>query len=439
MKSVTPEAIKASRVYFTEFDRVTFSQVAWTPSDVAGIRRNLERKLKLLTLVKGHVVVAASHLLESELALGVLLPHPRLFSEAVIVPALRSDFTGFEHFLDSKIAEGKESDHYQGSKRRQMAQMLDSTTAMAVRWDVKQTSDWFKQRLVNDINDEGSLIRSCLRGVGVVPPLSLAEQIRAVPKVSRKDIYLLAKNTNDKKLWDLVCNYADFLYYLTGAKAVRSEGVLPQENLLDFSLSDMANGRTRLSEMEVFFKIFVDLIKTTTHTHFPTNLLDAISMEDVLDLHSVAVSERFVEKYNSIQEKTKAGLSIRDPERLVLLMQELESFERQLHSEYSAAIEKELPRHLREQHTTQAAKFLNATACLLIPPWGTVNDIQEFLVSGIELTGKRSLVSSIARRTRNRIKAWCQALDNSRLEDKPVLIRFARHLQEQYARALLDP
>ena len=51
MKSVSPESIRASRVYFTEFDRVTYSQVAWTPDDVEAIRRNMERKLKLVVLV----------------------------------------------------------------------------------------------------------------------------------------------------------------------------------------------------------------------------------------------------------------------------------------------------------------------------------------------------------------------------------------------------
>jgi len=82
MRSVFPESIRASRVYFTEFDRVTYSQVAWTPADVSAIRRNMERKLKLVALVKGHVVIAASHLLESELAHEVLLPHLR--SSAVL-------------------------------------------------------------------------------------------------------------------------------------------------------------------------------------------------------------------------------------------------------------------------------------------------------------------------------------------------------------------
>ena len=94
-ESILPDTIQASRVYFTEFDRTTYSQVAWTVSEVETIRRNLERKVKLLALIKGHVVIASSHLLESELAHETFLDHPRLFSDGVILPALRSGVSRF--------------------------------------------------------------------------------------------------------------------------------------------------------------------------------------------------------------------------------------------------------------------------------------------------------------------------------------------------------
>ncbi len=96
MNLVSPKSIKASRVYFTEFDRVSYSQLVLSAAELESIRHNIERKLKLLVLIKGHVIIAASHLLESELAREVLFPHPRLFSNGVIVPALRVEFKGFK-------------------------------------------------------------------------------------------------------------------------------------------------------------------------------------------------------------------------------------------------------------------------------------------------------------------------------------------------------
>lgn len=74
MDQTKSDQLSPHRVYFTEFDHVTYSQVVWTPNDVEEIKRNLNRKLKLLTLTKGHVVIAASHLLKSELAREVILP-----------------------------------------------------------------------------------------------------------------------------------------------------------------------------------------------------------------------------------------------------------------------------------------------------------------------------------------------------------------------------
>jgi len=433
MKSVKPSEILPSRAYFTEFDRVTFSQVAWTASDVQAIHRNVERKLKLLALLKGHVVIAASHLLESELAHDVLLPHPRLFSEKVVVPALRSDFRGFESFLDAKVAEGKEAEKYSGSTSREMAQMLDSETALSVRWQVDQTSEWFKKRLLSDLTEKGSLLNSWLRRANVDVPPDLISQISDSPRLSRQDVYLLAKNTGNKDIWKAVSEYADFLYYLSGARAVRSEGVLPQENLIDFSLSDMTQGRTHLSELEVFFKIFVDLVKAVTHTHVPVDLLDALSVDDILDLHHIAVDDRFVEKYNAIQVKTKEGLTIQDPERLVLLMEELAEFEQSLHTEYQAALDLELPRHLKNAKTSKAGKFLSAIACLCVPVWGVLDGAKEVVVSGLDLAGKKKTVEAAQKRVAGHMKACNQLLDKTPIEAKPILIEFVKHVQKRYA------
>jgi hypothetical protein len=348
------------------------------------------------------------------------------------------EFAGFEEFLNLKLSEGRESAQYEGGMRREMAQMLDSQVALTVKWEVGQTSEWFKERLLSDITDEQSLLRSCLRESGAIIPSSLVSRIRAIPRLSRRDVYTSAKETGDKNLWNIVCEYADFVYYLSGARAVCSEGVLPQENLMDFSLSDMVGGRTNLSDMEVFFKIFVDLVKTATCTHFPVDVLDTLTIDDILDLHSVAVEDRFVEKYNMIQERTKEGLAIRDPERLVLLMEELEQFEQQLHEEYCTAIEKELPRYRKDLKTLEAAKFLNATASLVIPAWGLVTGSKDVLVSGLEFAGMDRIANLAQRRIESRVNACERLLDRTGLEGKPILLGFVKRLQERYAKKMLS-
>ncbi len=251
-------------------------------------------------------------------------------------------------------------------------------------------------------------------------------------------MYLTAKATGDKELWRIVCEYADFLYYLTGAKAVCSEGLLPQENILDFSLSDLAGGHTRLSDSVVFFKMFVDLVKNATHTYFPMDILDALSIEDILDLHYIAVEDGFVEKYNAIQKKTKDGLAIHDPERLVLLMEELEEYERQLQNEYRISIEKELPKYFRSSKKNKAAKFLNATASLFLSPWGIVSGTKDMVVSGLELVGAERIANITQDRIQRRLKACVDLLCMTNIEGKPVLLGFVKRLQERYAKGMLE-
>lgn len=438
MKIIDHMSMRASRVYFTEFDRVTYSQVAWTENDIEEILTNMERKLKLVSMIKGHVVIAASHLLESELAIETLLQNPRLFSDGVIVPALRSEYAGFEDFLDSKLAEGREAAQYEGSERREMAQMLDSHVSMAVRWEADKASAWFKERLLSDIGNDGSLLGASIRKCGAAVTPKLISTIREKPLLSRGDVYIAAKETGDKNLWHILSEYADFIYYLSGARAVGSEGVLPQENMVDFSLVDLSGGHTNLSDMAVFFKLFVDIVKEATNTHFPVDFLDALTVEDILDLHALAVESRFVDKYNLIQERTKQGLEISDPDRLVLLMEELEQYERDLHSEFAAAVRREMPRYQRDARNLKNANFMNATANLIVPAWGAVTGAKEILVSGLEAAGLDGIVGRARKGITGRLDALANLIDRTAIEDKPVLLNFVKHMQRRYSGKMLD-
>ncbi len=436
MKRLAPDEIQMSRVYFTEFDRVTYSQVAWTADDVEGIKLSLERKLKLLALVKGHVVIAASHLIESELAHEILLPHPRLFSDGLIIPALRSEFGSLREFADSKIAEGKEADLYKGGPRLEMVQVVDESSRWITPWDVRATSGWFKERLLRDIEDRQSILRLAAPNDYFDWP-KVTGELQNLSSISRGEVYRIAKATGHKQLWGILSNWADFIYYLSGAVAVQSEGVLPQENLLDFSLTDLAGGRTCLSEMQVFFKLFVDLVKQATHSHFPVDVLDALTIEDALDLHEVAVSGRFIDKYNLILERTKEGLAIHDPERLVLLMEELAQFETELQREYDNEIQSELPLYRKEKQTREAHEMLSATASLIVPFYDLPKTANELIASGLRLAGRKEWAERLEKGVEGSLRAIDHLLDRREMEAKPVLLDFVEKIKQRYAEKLI--
>lgn len=436
-----PTAMQAAnRVFLTEFDRITYSQVGWTAGEVDEIRSNLERKLKLLGLVKGHVLVPASHLLESDLARELVLGHPALFSSGIIVPALRSDFESCEAFLDGKLADAdtSESALYRGPEQREMARLIDRE-ARIERWDVTDASSWFKARLLSDVDDDKSLLRSSLRNAGLSLPSDFRARVAETPVLSRGATYRIARDAGSTRLWGFLCDYADFVYYLGGARAVRSEGVLPQENLVDFSTHELIGRRTRLSELEIFFKLFVDVVKAATSTHFPVDFLDAMTIDDVIELHTVAVSTQFVERYNLIQAKTKEGLSIHDPERLVLLMDELDEFERDLHHNMETSIERELPDRLRRRRTVDAGRSILSLPSLLIPYHEPTVGPQDIVVSGLQVAARRGLTDAIDHRIRDGVDT-CQVLvDHSHLVDRPVLLAFVDKLKTRYAQKLIGP
>jgi hypothetical protein len=436
MKLIAPESLTAARVYFTQFDRVTYSQVAWTPADVERIKRSLARKVKLLALVKGHVVIAASHLLESELAHEVLFDHPRLLSEGVVVPALRSEFGSVGAFLDAKIAEGKEGEVYAGPARRDMARLLDGEAALAVRWDVASTSGWFKRRLLADLREDGTLLRTWLARERILVPANFLASLEGLENPSRKDVYKLAQATGNKRLWTVACEWADFLYYLSGALAVRSEGVLPQENLLDFSLSDLAGGRTQLTDLEVFFKIYVDLVKTATGLYFPVDLLDALTTEDALDLHRIAIDDDFTAKYEAIQTRTKAGLMLQDAERLVLALREVETYERELRANYARTIDRELPLYLRARKRKLGTRILQAIGSLFVPYFDAPQNAQELVVSGLKFAGKDAAAKAFESRTARGVRALQRLARRGDADARPVLLAFADEVRRRYASTL---
>lgn len=436
-KTLPAPELPASRTYFAEFDRTLYSQFSWTWDEVEELRVGLKRKLKLLGLVKGHIIVPASHLLESELARGIVEECPQLLQRGVIVPALRGDFATAQAFLDAKLADPDpgEAKLYEGTGPRNIAMLIDQCVRIE-RWQISDASDWFKTRLLADVDDDRSLLRAALRRHGLALSADFRTRIADLPRVSRGAVYNVAKDLGNTDLWELLCTYVDFLYYLGGARAVRSEGVLPQENLIDFSVEELTGRQTRLSELEVFFKIFIDVVKAATSTHFPVDLLDALSLEDVVELHEIPTSREFVQKYNLIQAMTKEALTLHDPERLVLLMEELDAFEQDLHRNMEANVVSEIPARLKQRKKGEAVGFLHSVASLIIPYYGTPGSLRDIVVSGLRLAGLREIADSIDERVRSGVAALGTVGGGSDLAMKPVLLTFVDRLKREYVEKL---
>jgi hypothetical protein len=336
-------------------------------------------------------------------------------------------------FLEVKREETKSRIHnpYHTKISEDVAQLIDES-ATVVRWEVTQMSNWFRDRLVVDLEDEKSLLRSVLIKSNILVPKELAQIIFKEKVLRREKVDSIVNSFNNPTLRNIIVAYADFLYYLSGARTTGSEGVLPQENLIDFSIGDLIGKRTNLSEHEIFFKIFIDTVKAKTSTIFPSDFLDAISMKDALELRNIAISRDFTSKYNNIQKKTKGGLEIRDPERLVLLMNELEELEVELHENYSKELDKELPTRIKENKKRNTGDVVNSVGQILIPFYGLPSAASNFLISGMKVFNMEESATKLEGKIKQGLQACEYLLEDAKLLDKQILLDFVDKMKDKF-------
>ena len=434
MKSVEPKELMPHRVFFTEFDRYN-SYSNWNVNK-EDIERQLHRKIKLLILTKGHLVVAASQLLESPFAHELILKHPKILNSGSLISSMKYGHDDTVDFLNEKRKEQEKiiSNPYHTSKANEVASAIDSI-GTSVRWNLSGISTWFRDRLALDINDSKSLLRVTLAHEGIILPNDLSGTIAEQDVLSRGRVEEILKDYNNPQLNNIVLAYSDFIYYLSGARTTNSEGILPQENLVDFSIGDLLGSKTKLSDSEIFFKIFIDTVKAKTSTVFPVDFLDAITIEDAIELREIAISKKFIEKYNTIQIKTKEALNIHDPQGLVLLMSELEQFETELFREFSETFEKELPTRIREDKKRAVGNMLHSVASLLIPGYSP-ESYKEILVSGLTLAGKKEVANNVNSKITKGLFACESMLENMNLLDKQILLDFVDVMKKKYVTKL---
>ena len=436
MKYIEPQNLNTPRAYFTEFDRITYSQVAWTEKDVAAIKLDLERKIKLLGCIKGKVIIATSHLFESELSQEFIKENPIVLEEGIILPALMSQHKSFSAFLSHKREDLKEQNNYIGQDKDEINLLLSNSVDAVVKWDSQATTSWLKQRLLQDLEDEKSVLRFNLSDV----PMSLiAEAISRISDIespSRGELYKIAKNSGNKVLWTRLSGYTDFVYYLSGAHAVNSEGILPQENLVDFSIADLACGKTKLSDYEIFYRIFLNIIKERTQKFFPLEILDVLTFNDIVELRKTLLHSGFVEKYNTLMEKTKQRVEITDTEQLILTVDELAQYENELHLIFTDSVVKEVYQMKKKDLQKRGAKVLTSIGSLLTF-YGTATSLTQLTVNVLSFLGFKKQVDHIGKRIEQNVGHLQKLVDRSSLDRKPLLVKYLSEMSKKYSSKLI--
>lgn len=353
--------LQGASAYFTSFD----NRIVTSTRDFERLSREVERKLKILLLTKNNVVCAASHLV-NPVAFKLLFNNPILFEKELIIPAFRSDKDDISELFERKKVSSD-------TKRNYTAFYSDHLTK-TVRWTVKDGSTRFRDSFVQGLKASKSVIRNNLKQLSQKEINELIDKVQKEELLDRDTIEtLIMKFDVQSKM--ILRNYRELLYHMSGARAVNCESTLPQENYIDYSFADMKERKTLLSEVQVFWKIYMELLLETLHRYqFPVEALDDLSFEDICSIREPILESDFIQKYNQFYQVAADSIAKDKRNDILYNSSELMRIRSSLEKQFKEIFEIQLGPYFRKKAKQEGKKLMKNTAsmCLGFIPLPTV-------------------------------------------------------------------
>ena len=323
---IDPNALSGPRAYFTEW-AVSGSP---SPNEIAAQSLRSLRRLKALLLTKKTIVFAASHL-DSPIALRILMDSPVLLDRGILMPALREDRAEIEAVSTDPAVRA----------------FVHDRNITAVTWKLDANVSWFKDRLCAELADPHSVVRGAIgRHAPSFDPTPLVADIvsttESVQDIVERHAHLLAGAAQVA-----LRKYRELLYHMSGARVVQCESFLPQENMVDHDLT-AATQRERLSEDVILVKLFIEqALRTLNRKAIPIEVLDSLSINEVLTLRQVIEASDFAERYDELVGTAIAAATSLDPKTSILKLEQLEAARARLFADFTTTFERELKAHVR--------------------------------------------------------------------------------------------
>jgi len=344
MEKINPNDFFGPRAYFTDFDY----KIVKHKYNREIYRRDIERKLKILFLTKNTVVCAASHMTH-KFTFNLFKDNPILLDNEMIIPALRVDKDHPVDYLNGMRLEK--------SLKENMAAFYKDNVKKAVSWELIDNSSWFKENLIKALNDEKSVIR---RNLTNVPPKKISlliDEINSQQFLSREFIIKNISNwpRNEKIIFR---NFNNLVYHMSGASVTNCESALPQENYIDYSLADISNHKTILSESQIFWKIFLELaFETLLKNNVPIELLDSLNFEDIYYLRKPIEESSFRKSYDELIQKSIQVIEKKNPDDILYDVEEILNIKENVSTGFKDIFELEIPELLKAKHINHAREL----------------------------------------------------------------------------------
>lgn len=393
---IESSVFSGARAYFTSFDNTIVEQ----QNDLVSFRKQIERALKILLLTKNNVVAGASVIISSEFVYDFFKENPILLSQNMIIPALRND--------KSSVGEYAERLNVPNEKKQEIANFYDARVTNVVSWELMENSNWFKDTFLKGFAEPNSVILRNLKGVN---QFQIQEFVKVIEneELFDKQIVENAMLSFDKEntnfaTWDkqkqgienllsnfsqttknIIRNYRELIYHISGARVVNCESNLPQENYIDYSLADMKERKTMLSELQVFWKVFLELFfETFNKPKIPIEILDLLSFEDIQKIRQPLLESGFADNYDNLVKKSINAVTENEPDKLLLSIEELFSIKQNLNFYFKEVFDKEL-KSFEKSKNVDSDKLLknNFNVGLGISPIGKSLGLVESIPSSV--------------------------------------------------------
>jgi hypothetical protein len=348
MERINSIDLNGANAYFTNFD----NRIVASTSDKETLRNSVERTLKILLLTKNNVVCAASHL-TNDFTFNLLSNNKILLEKQLIIPAFRSDKKEIsELFVTKNISE---------NKRKKYSSFYNDNLSKTVLWDLLPNSNWFRDTFIHGLSTEGSVIQKNLKSLTDKQLKHLISEVSKKQIFDRDTIDILSKDFDyETKL--VLKNYRELIYHMSGARVVNSESTLPQENYIDYSLTDFKNRDIQLSELQVFWKIFIELLyEALNKPKLSVELLDILSFEDIADIRQPIQESSFIENYNNFYQIAITSVSKKNEQDILFDLKELMKIKNNLENGFKEIFEKELPVYFRKKALSAGKGLLKNT------------------------------------------------------------------------------
>jgi hypothetical protein len=382
MERLDPLSLCGPKAYFTDFDH----RIVQFKEDKEAYRKEIERRLKILLIIKNTVVCAGSHLIH-EFAYNFFKDNPFLLTEGIIIPTLRRDLQHITDYLETRAKVGRAKDReIKGPLKEDMKVFYRDHVNKVVEWELMEETTPFKEYVLRNLKDENSVIRRNLPNISRDKINSLISKIEGQELLTRGMVLEEISNWPIKEQ-KIFTNFVNLIYHMIGARTHKCESALPQENYIDYSITDFFKHRVILSETQVFLKIFFEIAFETLYKNpIPVELLDLLSFEDIKYLRKSLEESQFRQKYDELIQKSLQIINKAETisEDTINGIEKLSELTEQISKTFEEAFSQELPNFLKRRYKEMTKELRKSALSLGISVAGFLPHIGS-VATGLDL------------------------------------------------------